>query len=812
MKPKTNLTTSLVLLLLGMIQIPLALHGQTTLRGTVSDQKTGKPLTGAHVCIENTFYATATDPDGKFLFSGLRPGNYSLKTTYVGYKPIAIQLRMKSDTVVNFSMEEMAILGDEVNIVATRAGEKYPTAYSTITPMEIEEANLGKDMPYIIQTTPSVTVTSDAGNGIGYTGIYIRGTDLTRINVTINGIPVNDAESQGVWFVDLPDLASSTENIQIQRGVGTSTNGAGAFGATINILTTETDPDPYGELSASYGTFNSYKTTLKFGSGILKSGFAVDGRLSYISSQGYIDRAFSRLRSYYISGGYYGKNTTLKLINFSGHEKTYQAWEGVPLDSLGTNRRYNPAGQYTDSSGQIQYYDNQTDNYTQNNYQLIFSQRIGNAWNINAAIHLTTGNGYYESYKQDEYFAEYGLQDVIIGGDTITNTNLVNRKMMDNSFYGMTFSANYIQPDRFNVILGGALNQYYGEHFGKVIWAQFASNGDNERNWYYNTGLKNDFNIYAKATWQALKKLTLFADLQYRHVGYRLNGTLDDLQQIDQVHLFNFFNPKAGLFCTFSEHLNAYFSFSVGNREPSRNNYLDADSNHMPMPERLYDYELGVTYNRTKWTAGVNLYFMDYKDQLVLTGEINNVGEAIMVNVPKSYRAGIELSAGVNLWNKIQWDIQGTLSLNKIKNFTEYVDGYDSAWNFTGQVSKYLGTTDLSFSPELLLGSILTYKPVKGLSASLQSKFIGKQFIDNTSSDSRSLHPYFVNNLVLAYNFKLKPFSGIGLNLMVNNLFSQQYESNAWVYRYFYADQPFELNGYFPQTLINYMVGITLKL
>ncbi|NQV01239.1 MAG: TonB-dependent receptor [Bacteroidia bacterium] len=801
-----------ILLILGFIMIITTAQTQIVLNRSVSEQYKGKPLPGAHIRVANTFFTAVSDSAGRFMLTGLKKGNYSLICSFVGFKTVTINCKLVIDTTIHFKLEESAILGDEINIVATRAGENYPTAYTTISRVKIEEANLGRDLPYVIQSTPSVIVTSDAGNGIGYTGLNIRGIDLTRINVTINGIPLNDAESQGVWFVDLPDLASSSENIQIQRGVGTSTNGAGAFGATINILTTEMKQDPYGELAASYGSFNSYKTTLKFGSGILKSGLAVDGRLSYISSDGYIDRAFSKLKSFYVSGGYYGKKTTLKFVSFSGYEKTYQAWEGVPRDSLSTNRTYNPAGEYTDSTGQVRYYDNQTDNYQQDHYQLIFSQKLGVKWNINAALFLTNGKGYYESYKPDETFAEYGLDDVIIGGDTIQSTNLVNRKWLDNSYYGLTFSTIYTLPDRLKLIIGGGISQYYGEHFGRVIWARYTSNGDNQRNWYENTGLKNDVNIFVKGTWQVMKKLTLFADLQYRYVDYRMDGELDDLRSINQFHLFHFFNPKTGIFFDFTEHLKGYLSFGVGNREPSRNNYKDADLNRIPTSERLYDYELGTTYKRSTWMAGINLYYMDYRDQLVLTGEINNVGEAIMVNVPHSYRTGIEVTAGVNLWKKVQWDITGTFSLNKIKNFTEYVDDYDSAWNFTGQTVTFLGTTDLSFSPNVIIGSILTYKPVKGVTASLHSRYIGKQDIDNTANDDRSLHPYFVNNLVLGYQFRLKPFSQIGINLMINNLFSQHYETNAWIYRYNHNGRQYEVNGYFPQALINYMVGITLKL
>ncbi|MFC2101815.1 TonB-dependent receptor [Bacteroidota bacterium] len=801
-----------ILLILVSFLMLTALEAQVVIHGDVNEKSTNRGLPGAHIRIQNTFVTAVSDSNGKFSLSGIRKGTYTLICSYVGFKPITVTAKILRDTTLHFVMEESAILGEEVNIVATRAGDNYPTAYTNLSARKIEEANLGQALPYVIQATPSLVVTSDAGNGIGYTGLNIRGSDLTRINVTINGVPLNDAESQGVWFVDLPDLASSSQNIQIQRGVGTSTNGAGAFGATINILTTEMNQDPYGELAASYGSFNSYKTTLKFGSGILKSGLAIDGRLSYISSDGYIDRAFSKLKSFYVSGGYYGKNTTLKLITFSGFERTYQSWEGVPLDSLSTNRTYNPAGEYVDSTGQIQYYDNQTDNYQQDHYQLIFSQKLGPRWNINAALFLTNGKGYYESYKPDETFAEYGLDDMIMGGDTILETNLVNQKWLDNHYYGLTFSTNYKVPEKIHVILGGGITQYYGKHYGKVIWAQYASNGDNSRNWYFSTGLKNDFNIFAKATWQVVNKVTLFADLQYRYVNYHLDGTLDDLSPISQVHTFNFFNPKTGIFFDFTKHLTGYLSFGVGNREPSRNNYKDADPNRIPTAERLYDYELGTTYKRSLWMAGINFYYMDYRDQLVLTGEINNVGEAIMVNVPHSYRTGLEVSAGVNLWKKVQWDVTGTFSLNKIKNFTEYVDDYDSTWSFAGQSATFLGTTNLSFSPSLILGSILTYKPFKGATASLHTRYIGKQYIDNTGSDDRSLHTYFTNNLVLGYQFRLKPFSSIGISLMINNLFSERYETNAWIYRYNHDGRQYNVNGYFPQALINYMIGITLKI
>ncbi|HTX87907.1 MAG TPA: TonB-dependent receptor, partial [Bacteroidales bacterium] len=659
MNNKSNYFLRAVRLVLGAGCWALAvIHGypQGTLSGTVRDKNTGKPLAGANVVIENTFLSTTSAKDGTYRIPGIRTGTRTLTVSFMGYETLHRTIFFSGDTVMNFEMPVSAILGEEVNIIATRAQPKTPVTYSGMNEKEISQVNLGKDMPYILQNTPSVVVTSDAGTGTGYTGISIRGTDLTRINVTVNGIPLNDAESQGVWFVDLPDLASSTRDVQVQRGVGTSTNGAGAFGATINILTQSLSQDPYGELDASAGSYGTFKTTLRFGTGLLANKIAVDGRASYISSEGYIDRAFSRLASFYLSAGYFGKSTTLKLNILGGTEKTYQAWEGVPKDSLATNRTYNPAGQYTDLNGHIAYYDNQTDNYNQNHYQLIFSQGIGQYFNVNAALHYTKGKGYYENYDTAQAFSAYALPDVIIGPDTITSTNMITQKWLDNDFYGLTFSGNYHLGDRWKVTLGGAWNRYYGKHYGKIIWARYASTGDHERNWYYSTGLKRDFNIYGKISYTFLKHFTLFGDLQYRHIYYDIEGTIDDLRDITQTHLFDFFNPKIGIYYQISDRHSVYFSFAVANREPNRDNYEAADSNHMPAPERLYDFELGYNLKLSRFSAGINLYYMRYHDQLVLTGQINNVGEAIMTNVPESYRAGIELSAGAHIAKWLNWD------------------------------------------------------------------------------------------------------------------------------------------------------------
>jgi iron complex outermembrane recepter protein len=797
---------------LAFLALSHPVSAQITVNGIVRNKESGKPLTGANITIENTFLSTSTDNKGYYSFHLQKPGECLLKISFMGFRTLNMDVRFMKDTIMDFNLETSPILGEEVNIIATRAQSKTPMAYTSVTLPEIRDVNLGKDLPYIIDNTPSVVVTSDAGAGIGYTGINIRGSDLTRINVTLNGIPLNDAESQGVWFVDMPDLSSSSDNIQIQRGVGTSTNGAGAFGATINIQTTPLNQDPYGELNSSAGSFNTFKNTFRFGTGLMDNKFSFDGRISRITSDGYIDRAFSKLTSFYLSGGYFGKKTTLKFNVLSGYEKTYQAWEYVPKDSLATNRTYNPSGEYIDKNGNIRYYDNQTDNYIQTHYQLIFSQEINSKMNFNAALHYTRGSGYYENYEQNQYFSSYNLNNVIIGNDTITQTDLVNQKWISNDFFGLTFSVNYNPVSKVKLTLGGAWNDYYGKHYGKVTWAEFASNGDNERNWYYSTGRKQDFNIYVKANWEVLQRLSLFADLQYRNIYYKIDGTIEDLRDISQVHVFNFFNPKAGLFFDINDRQNMYLSFAVGNREPNRNNYEVAETSRMPVNETMYDVELGYNFRLPDFTIGANVFYMDYVDQLVLTGMINSVGEAIMTNVPHSFRTGIEIMAGANIFKWLKWGFNGTLSENKILDFTQFIDTYDSAYNFTGQVSRPLGRTDLSFSPSVVMKNTFTFKPYKGVHLSLDSRYIGKQYIDNTSNSDLTLDPYFVNNVIIGYDIHTKVFRDIGFNLMINNIFNVKYETNAWVYPYLYDGKEMESNGYSPQALINFLFGITLKI
>ncbi len=798
-----------IMTLVLIFTMPFAVFSQFTITGIIFDARSGKSLPGAHIVIRNNYSNAISDRDGRFFIKNLNPGSYQLKVSFLGYEPMHLNVDLTTDVDLEFVLQHKAIMEEEVVITATRAGRNSPKTYENVDRSQIRENNLGKDLPVLLKTTPGAVITSDAGAGTGYTGIRIRGTDITRINVTVNGIPLNDPESQGVFWVNMPDFATSVENIQVQRGVGTSTNGAAAFGASINIKTQNLRADSYAEFSSSAGSFNTHKNSLTFGTGLINGRFAVDGRLSKITSDGYIDRASSHLKSFFVSGGYYGEKTIIKANVFSGKEKTYQAWYGVPGDSLKTNRTYNPAGEYVDENGEISYYDNQTDNYQQDHYQLMVSQMINRNLNINAALFYVRGFGYYESFKQEESFDEYGLDDVIIGQDTISETDLIRRKYLNNDFYGITFSGNYNSFGKLTASFGGGFNYYDGEHYGTIIWARYASNGTIDRRWYENTGKKTQYNIFGKINYQILKPLNVYVDLQVRGIRYEIKGIHDDLREISQEHNFSFFNPKFGATHQFSQHHQTYFSFGVANREPTRSDFRDADESHQPKSEKLLDYELGYNYSAGKLRFNANFFYMDYKDQLVLTGEINNVGAPIFTNVSKSYRTGIEIVAGWRVTDWLSWEGNASFSKNKIKEFEEFVDDWSPPYE---QISNELGKTDLSFSPHLIANSIFNFELVENFNVSFISKYVSQQFIDNTSNDKRYLDAYFVNDLNMTYNFKTKLFEEIGLFLNVSNILGEKYETNAWVYRYYYDEQEYFMDGYFPQASANFLAGISLKL
>ena len=776
--------------------------GQFKLSGVVMGKNV--PLTGASVVLGNSMYGVSTLSNGTFEFKNLKTGEYVVKVSFIGFETTEIKLDLKSDEHISVHLEPNVILTDEILISASVAKSKTPMAYNNVSGEEISRQNMGQDIPYLLQLTPSFVATSDAGSGIGYTNFRIRGTDMNRINVAVNGIPLNDAESHGTWFVDQPDLASSIENVQVQRGAGTSANGAAAFGATINLQTSAFNPDPYAEFKTAFGSFNTLKNTVLAGTGLINGKFTVDARLSKVNSDGFIDRASADLKSFYISSGYYTENTVLKAIVFSGYEKTYQAWNGIPSELLQTNRTYNSAGEYTDENGVVQYYENQVDDYQQDHFQLHFSQSINQNINLNASAHYTRGKGFYENYKEDEDLTDYRIPPVIIGSETVETSDLINQKWLDNDFYGLVYSLNY-QKNKSDLIFGGGYSIYDGDHFGKVIWAQFLGNAKPNHDWYQSTGLKKDFNVYAKYNYQVSEKINLFTDLQYRNIHYTIDGIDDDLRDITQEHNFNFFNPKFGVFYEPQQNQQLYLSLAVANREPNRSNYVDADpAGKQPVHETLRDWELGYNYKSSAFSFSANYYYMCYKNQLVLTGEINDVGAPIMVNVDKSFRTGIELQAGVKITSTLQWNGNTTFSINKVKNFIEYIDNWDT-W---GQETYELGTTDLAFSPNIIASSRFTFSPVSKLEFNFISSYVGKQFIDNTSNDDRVLNAWFVNNLNAEYSVNTKLFEEITLRLMVNNLFNEKYESNAWVYSYIYEGERNKMDGYFPQAGTHFMFGI----
>ena len=667
----------------------------------------------------------------------------------------------------------------------------------------------------MLRWTPSAVVTSDAGTGIGYTGLRIRGTDPTRINVTINGIPLNDAESQGVFWVDLPDFVSSVNSVQIQRGVGTSTNGAGAFGATINLSTVEASTQAFAELNASVGSFNTLKGNVRFGSGLLKDHFILEGRLSGLRSDGYIDRARADLRAYYLSGTYRGERNILTANLFSGQEETYQAWYGVPPDKIDdpVERKFNPAGMEKPGSP----YEDEVDHYRQTHAQLLYNHQFLTGGFASFNLHYTRGAGFYEQYKADQSLTAYGLDPVEVNGKLLDTTDLIRRLWLDNDFFGATFSLNFSGLDRrFDATAGGAVSIYKGDHFGEVIWAEYFGSGEKGHRYYENDARKADLNIYGKINYELLPWLNAFLDLQLRRVHYGFLGLNREGDNVDQEVAHNFFNPKAGLFFTPGVRSEAYLSFAVANREPNRDDYVESTAESRPKPERLYNVEAGYRYSWDKADLGANLYYMHYRDQLVLNGQINDVGAYTRINVDKSYRLGIELTGGVEPAAGLRLDGSATFSRNAIPSFLEYVDVYDSAFNWQGQETIRHRDTRLSFSPAVIAGGQLRYailrdKERQHLDVALMAKYVGRQYIDNTSDEANSIDPYSFADFRLRYLIRPSFAGEIEWTLLVNNLFNAMYESNAWSYRYIYSGKAALDQGFFPQAGRNFLLGMRLR-
>jgi len=787
--------------------LPVVVSAQHTLSGTITDSATGEKLPMVAVTINSTLLSTFTDMDGKFKLR-LKDDDYTVEFKYVGYGVRTIKISLPKDSVINISWASQTLYSNEVVVSATRAGDKTPTTYNNIDKEYLEKSNVGQDMPFLLNFTPSMVVQSDAGAGVGYTYIHIRGSDATRVNVTIDGVPINDAEDQGVYWVDMPDIVSSTDNIQIQRGVGTSTNGAGAFGASINIETTKLNTQPYAEYSSSAGSYNTFKNSFQFGTGLIDGHWEFDGRASEITSNGYVDRATSSFQSAFLDAGYYSKNTMIKAVVFTGKEKTYQAWYGDPQDSLATNRTFNPAGMYYNSAGQVQFYPNETDNYEQDYFQLHLSQQLGHDWQVNAALFQTNGWGYYEDFDTQYPYEYYGLQSPGVGRDT---GNFVEDLWLNNKFYGATYNLKYTNHNRLEVDLGGAWDQYYGQHYDNVTWAQYGL-PTNSYQYVSYTDLKTDYNVFARATYQITKKLSLYGDLQFRHINYSFYGYNDQFVNVTQDVLLDFFNPKGGISYDLSSTQNLYASVAVGNKEPSVDDYAQSTPASRPLPEHLVDWEAGYKQHWKKVALTADVYYMDYTNQLVLNGQVNDVGAYNRINVPESYRTGIEVQWAYQPVKWLRWDANATYSINKIKNFNEYVDVYDSNGNNVGNtLYKQHSSVDISFSPSWIAGSILTFIPMKNLEISLLTKYVGLQYLDNTQSADRDIPAYLTQDFRINYAIHPKFIKEIDLTLLVNNITSLKYVSNGYTYEYLQNGVIYNENSYFPQAPANFLFGVNLK-
>ncbi len=792
--------------ILALMCFSISIYSQHKISGTLTD-KDGKPLVGANVIIKELKVGATSDKAGTYTINNIEEGNYTLKVSFIGFEEINQSIAVKKNLELSFSLEDAVITGEEIIVKSTRAGISTPTTYSEVGKEAIESKNLGQDMPYLLGMEPSLVTTSDAGAGIGYTGLWIRGSNIQRINVTVNGVPINDAESHGVFWVNMPDFASSIESAQVQRGVGTSTNGGGAFGATINLETNLVEEEAFGEINSSFGSFNTLKNNARFGTGLIKNKWAFEGRLSKVSTDGYIDRASSDLSSYFVQGGYYTDKTTVKAVVFSGREKTYQAWYGVDqwtMDNYG--RSFNWAGVIYNEDGSMRYYDNQTDNYQQDHYQLHWSQKLNNKLSFNTALHYTYGRGYYEEYKQGEELGGYpigiqyfGLDSTLVGSnytpfyhDTIQSADLIVRRWLDNHFYGATFALNYT-TNKLNMSVGGALNKYANaRHFGEIIWAQYAGSTSYGDKYYDNKANKTDFNIYTKADYKVSNQFGLFVDIQLRNILYKAEGADKGGATIGINESYAFFNPKAGVTYNLSMLGQVYASVAVANREPIRTDFLDAPEGIKPEPEQLIDYEIGLRRRNNNGFYSFNFYYMKYKNQLVLTGEINDVGSPIRANVGESYRAGIELDGGYQPLSWFRFRANATFSTTS----TDYKQLVDSAIvNFDN--------VQISFSPQVVAGIELTLLPFKNFDVSAIGRQVSRQYLDLTENNAHSLDPYTTLNLRIGYKIEPSFMNEIQFTLMVNNLLNAEYSTNG----YMWGDTPY----YYPQAGTNFLAGVSLK-
>ncbi len=799
-----NMKKSILILALWLVGVMA--YGQSSIRGNIKNANSAEELVGANIILVGTGRGATADLNGNFEIRNIPRGSYTLRATYLGFESFNTEINVPSTEAIQIELNPSSLLTEEFIVYATRATDKTPTTFSTVDKSDIAKLNLGQDLPILLNFTPSVVSYSDAGAGVGYTGMRIRGSDQSRINVTVNGIPINDAESHGVFWVNMPDFASSVDNIQIQRGVGSSTNGAATFGASLNIQTDTRQDEAFAEIDNSFGSFNTIRNMVKVGTGLINDHWAFDARVSQISSDGFIDRASSDLKSYFLSGGYYGEKHVLKVNMFAGAEVTYQAWEGVPENLLQTNRTFNP---YT--------YDNQVDDYKQNHYQLIYTGTYNQNWKTNAALHYTYGRGFFEQFRPNDRLSRYALPPVEIGETTISRMDIIRRRWLDNDFYGGVFSVNYISDDgKLDAVIGGGANRYDGDHFGEIIWMQYAGNTNIRDRYYDNVAVKDDFNLFAKATYEVSNGLFLYGDLQTRWIDYTFQGINNDLRDISGETSFSFFNPKFGFNYQSAEGKSWYASYAVANREPVRRDFTDSPIvDRAPKPENMQNIEAGYKRQASTFSYSANLYYMNYRDQLVLTGQLNDVGAYVRDNVADSYRLGIELDGAYRVSQKFTIGGNLALSRNKIAEFLEYIDDY-AAPEFQQEVITHTDS-DIAFSPNIVAAAILDFRPIKNLEFSLLNKYVGDQFMDNTQNDNRKLNAFLTNDIRLNYSLRPRFVKNLEFTVMINNIFNQMYEPNGYTFSYFVAGEGAagrELvteNFYYPQAGTNFLAGVKVR-
>lgn len=768
-----------------------------TIEGKVTDK--GRPLPGVSVVAKSTNYGTVTDENGDYQLN-IPKGNYTFEFSFGNRREFKVDVNSNQTLNVDMSKAEESL--DEVLVKAFRVSADSPITHSNFSKKEIEERNLGQDIPILLNVLPSVVSTTDAGNGIGYTSIRVRGSDASRVNVTLNGIPFNDQESQGSFWVNLPDFASSTENLQLQRGVGTSTNGSGAFGASLNILTEAKNDEPRAELSNSVGSFNTRRHTVEFGTGLLEDKFTFSGRLSQIKSDGYIDRASSDLKSYFLQGTFKDGGTYIKALTFGGNNITYQAWNGVDRQTLETNRTFNSSGQYTDQEGNTRFYDNEVDNYKQDHYQLHWNQKLDQNWSTNLSLNYTYGRGYFEQYRENANLAFHEIEPISIGNETIEKSDLIRRRWLDNDYYVVNGTVNY-SDSQLDFTSGLFYSYYTNDHFGEVIWAKFAGDSEIRDNYYFGNGTKTEFTAFSKATWRLNDKMSVFGDLQGRFINYKTSGLTSDKVNMLVDDNFNFFNPKTGITYQLNDANQLYGSYGKAQREPRRRDFENGITN----PEILDDFELGWRLAIGNSTINTNAYYMYYQDQMVLTGALDDVGAPIRETSGESYRLGLEIDADIKI-NQL-FSTRPNLTLSRNKNI-------DFRANLDGEI-RNLGETNISFSPEIIAANQFIYHPNEAFQINWISKYVGEQYMGNIDSEVSLLDSFFTNDINIVYEWKNPPlFKSVVFSGLINNVFDVKYESNGYFFFFDTQNQAgqtetFQGAGFYPQAGINFLAGMTLK-